>query len=1163
MTLYRRFVCSAIWVVVLAAFAVVGARAQQVTGSISGTVTDPTGASVAGATVTLTNTDRGQDVRTLTTDRAGFYTATSLPLGTYTVKVEAPGFKTDSVTGLVLHVNDALNVSRKLEIGSADQNISISADQLQLNFENATVSGLISGEQMKGLILNNRNYEQLLALQPGVAYGGTSDQLYIGNSLPGGTTAVVAFSVSGNRSSSNNWTIDGTSNVDRGSNLTLLSYPSVDAIAEFKTLRNVYTADLGGSVGGQINVITRSGSNNLHGTLYEFFRNDVFNANAWSNKNVAPGKPFAARPLLRYNDFGGTIGGPIVIPHVYNGKDKSFFFFSGEYRRVINYAATTVLGVPTQAERAGTFAQPVCTSVTISNSASASCATTGTQINPANFNPVAVQYLKDIYSTDGSKVPFGNGVDPHTLNANQRSVYNENQEIARLDHTIHSVLLTGRMIYDEIPTVEPGGAFTSATSLPGNGTSANESHTNSPGHNYLGRATWTVSPKMVVEGGYDYSYGAILSTPTGYLSKKLSPDINPTLPYATTLGINPTLSFTGGTGITSSGQYNVLSKDNNVFAQVTRTMGRHTLIVGGTFHRYFKTENSTTTNAGSFAFNANFLPAGSTAANYTQAWASFLSGYASSFSQASVALTPALHSNIAEAFVQDNWKATPRLTLNLGVRYTYFQQPTDSNHLLDNFDASQYKPANAPTLDTNGLICRSASSACTGGVIPNPTYDPLNGIILATPGTNGHASPYGSTIGKQHNLNFAPRFGLAYDLFGDGKTVVRGGFGIGFDSTLFGTYEQNSFANPPYVVTTAYNNVRFDNPATGVPNVASTPSPGALRGTATDFKTPYAEQYSFGIQQQLATGLLLSTDYVANHGVHLLGIVDVNEAVPGAYVTAGLGIAAGGVTSANTAKLNLIRPYRGYNAINVVENIFGSNYNSLQVQLQKRFRDESLFDVNYTWSKALTDNQTDRSTAVQDRTNIRGEYGRSQIDRRHIFSADAIYKLPFFRQQHGLVGHVLGGFELSGIASINTGLPFTPTTSGVDPGGLGFLGASAAGGRPDQVGDPNSGPGLRTKAHYFNTAAFAAVPAGQARPGNSRRGVINGPGYQKYDVGLFRNFKVFGEGRSLQFRAEGFNVFNHTNFATIAVAQTTPSTFGTVTAVRDNRILQVALKFNY
>ena len=280
MILFRQIRCCAVGFVVAAFLAMAsGASGQEVTGSISGTITDLSGANVKGAVVTLTNTERGQDLRTITTGPSGFFTATSLPLGTYTVKVTAGGFKTEIITGLILHANDALTVNRQLAVGSTDQEVTITADAVQLNFENGTSQGLISGTQIRELVLNNRNYEQFLQLQPGVAYGGANDQLYIGVSIPAGTSNQVAFSINGQRSTTNNWTIDGADNLDRGANLTLLAYPSVDAIAEVKTLRGTYTAEFGRSASGAVNVITRSGTNAFHGTAYEFFRNDVFNAN--------------------------------------------------------------------------------------------------------------------------------------------------------------------------------------------------------------------------------------------------------------------------------------------------------------------------------------------------------------------------------------------------------------------------------------------------------------------------------------------------------------------------------------------------------------------------------------------------------------------------------------------------------------------------------------------------------------------------------------------------------------------------------------------------------------------------------------------------------------------------------------------------------------------
>lgn len=1159
MKIVNRLVRNSACAIALAVFLALGctaAIAQQVTGSISGTVTDPTGASVKGATVTLINVDRGQDVRTLTTNSDGFYTAPSLPLGKYSVKFEAPGFKTETVTNLTLHISDKLTVDKKLSIGGASQQVTVEANAVQLNLQDATSSTLISGTQVRELSLNNRNYEQLVALQPGVSYGG-GDQLYIGLSNPTGGTNTVSFSVNGNRNSANNWTLDGADNVDRGSNLTLLAYPSVDAIAEFKTQRGTYSAEYGRSASGQINVITKSGTNAFHGGAYEFFRNDVFNAIPYNVFNSKAGK---TRPALRYNDFGYTIGGPVWIPHVYDGRNKTFFFFSQEFRRVITYSQFTNSGVPTMAERQGNFGSVlVCANV---DSSTGNCKDGGTtQISPTSFSPMAVAYLKDVYA----HVPEPGGPDGHTLVTTQRNQYDETQEILRIDQSFGSKV-TGffRFINDKLPTVEPGGLF-SGTGYPGVQTTS----TNSPGRTYLGHVTYIITPKLVLDGGYAYSSGAIISDPVGQVLSKNSPDIKPTLPFPVTLGRIPALTFLGAQGVGGFGPYRDYDRNHNVFVNVSKTLGQHSLRFGMTFNHYQKTENNGGANQGTFGFANNGAIALCTnpvtnsscttdksqvAFNYQQSFANFLTGYVNNFSQASLDMTPNVQNNSIEVYAQDDWKATSRLTLNLGVRYSYFPQPVDKNHQLTTFDPSLYKAANAPTIDTNGNLC-IPGAPCAGGVTPNPSYDPLNGISI-----NGKNSPYGDAVGKTDKLNFAPRVGFAYDVFGDGRTSLRGGYGIAYDTALYGIYEQNIFSNPPFVNTPNIPNTSFDNPAAGTAKLNINPI--TLRSTASKFSTPYSQQYSLDLQQQMTPSVLLDIGYFGDNGRHLIGIVDLNEIPVGAFVSAG--VIPGNppiINSGNTPKLNQIRPYKGYTALNTIEPWFNSNYNSLQVSVQKRFSGKSLIDVNYTWSRAMTNAQSDRSNAPQDIYNLAAEYGRSALDRNQILTADFIYELPFMRNQPGVVGRVIGGWELSGIASMNSGLPFTASTSGVDPGGLGFLGPSSAGPRPDQIGDPNSGPGRHTLHHWFNSDAFANVAAGVVRPGNAHPGTINGPGFQRWDLSLFKNFKVT-EGSSFQFRAETFNTFNHTNFNSIST-NITSGTYGQVTAVRDPRIMQMGLKFNF
>lgn len=1194
------------------------AMGQETTGSISGTVLDASGAAVSGATVTLTNKDRGAIQRTLKTNSKGFYTGTSLPLGNYSVKVEDSGFKTEVEDNLVLHVNDALTVNRTLVPGSEGETVTVQADQVQLNLEDATSSGLISGTQARELVLNNRNYEQLIQLQPGVAYGGANDQLYVGATVPSGSSNTVNFSVNGGRAASNNWTIDGADNVDRGSNLTLLVYPSVDAIAEFKTLRGQYTAQFGRSSSGQINVVTKSGTNQIHGTAYEFFRNDYLNANTYFNKLTAT---TTARPKLRYNDFGGTMGGPVYIPHLYDGRDKTFFFFSEESRRVIQYVNGNAL-VPTAAERGGdfsndyyssgtTFAQGPVAVCTAYNPTTGACTTSGTKVT--NISPTAAAYLKDLYSIvplPNSAADVAAGLDPHTVNSTARNQFGDDQILVRIDQQVGRKLnLFYRYVHDTLPVISGTGTF---TTVPLAGVA--DTTTKQPGTTQMGHATYVFTPTLLLDMGYAYSSGAIFTDPTGALTTANSPDVKPALPYTNTLGVIPTLGFSGFfTGLGSTGIYRDYNINHSAFGSLTKTLGRHTLITGVTYDHYQKRENSTGGNQGGFSFNTGAVPslAGSNTATSSElTFANFLLGNAngganSGFSQTSLAIVPNIQENIFEGFVQDNWKANRRLTLNVGVRYSYFGQPIDGNGRLSNFDPALYDASKAPTIDSTGLACFVAPCKNTNGqgsATPNANADYqgvnyLNGIISGGGTVAGHASPFGSKVGQADNHNLAPRLGFAYDVFGDGRTAFRGGYGWSFDESAVSYYETAVFNNPPAVSTFTATTANLDNPSGGSA-VATKPSatPGRLLASPLDYHTPYVQQYSLDIQQEITPTLMLDVGYFGTHGTHLLGLVDINESQPGAFVgkisptdVSSTCVYPGTTIPAYVSTLcdrglNQIKPYRGYFAIDAVRSIFSSNYNSLQVKVTKRFGARSLLDANYTWSRDLTNSQNDYSTPPQNTYNINGDYGRAAIDRTNILTIDGVYDLPFYKEQKGLVGRLAGGWEVSGIYAINSGLPLTVTestggtvfygyTSAIngqangnvvsDAAGIGISGNTNASFRPNLLVNPNNGYGrnVHNRQEWFYRGAFSTPLPGSYAVGNEKRGVITGPGFNRLDIGIFRNFKIW-EQASFQLRGEAFNVINHTNFQAVNVSATSTS-FGQVVSARDNRILQVSGKINF
>lgn len=1115
------------------------ALAQVVTGTIVGSVTDSTGAAVAGAKVTVKNVERNIVQAEVTTDTSGQYVAPYLPVGHYEVSAEMAKFKKAIASNITLNVDDKLTINLTLEVGAATESIFVRADALQVDLQSATASGLVSDIEVKELPLNARNYEQLVTLMPGVSYSSGSDTLYIGNSLPSGTTNVVPFSFNGLRNSANNWTIDGADNVDRGSNQTVLNYPSVDSIQEFKVLRGQYNAEFGRGSAGQIIVITKSGGNSFHGGAYEFFRNDVLQANSFFNN--ANG---IARPPLRWNDFGYTIGGPAYIPKVYNGRNKTFFFYSQEVRRVITYGTVNAL-VPASAMKSGTFAHSVCTAF----SSTGTCSATGTQI--ASISPVAAQYIQDIWS----KIPGPNS-GTSTLFVPLRNVFDANQQLVRIDHVFGPRFsIFGRYLHDGIPTVEPGGLFTGAA-LPGVSTTS----TNSPGKNLVLHTLFTFSPRLINEAGFQYSYGAIISRPVGLDASTNSPDIRPTLPFPVTLGRVPAVTVSGISSITGFGPYNDYNRDYNAFSNQTWIRGSHTFKFGLSYHHYQKTENAAGNNVGTFSVTTAGQPTTTGATTAERGWANFLLGRVATFTQSSLDITPDIRTSQVELYAQDDYRVRRNLTLTLGVRYSAFREPTDDRRFLTNFVPSLYDAAKAPAIDSSGNICTVAP--CAGGAVPNPNYNPLNGIAV-----NGSSSPFGAKVSNEDNRNFAPRIGFAWDPFNTGKTSVRGGYGIFYDATLFGVVEQNIFQNPPFVQSTTIVNTSLDNPAAGTPRISALP--GALRATPSPYHSPYVQEWDLDIQRELGSGFLVDVGYYGSKSTHLIGIADINQPPVGAYVNAGLSTVVGGTNITvgsggvqNENLLNLIRPYKGYGPINAIQSRYNANYNGLQTSLQKRFQRNSLVGVYYTYSKALTDNQTDRSTPPQNVYNINAEYGPLQQDRTHILTADIVYALPWLADQQGLKGRFLGGWQTSGILSVASGLPLTVGTfNPFDPAGQGVqLSSSAASIRPDQISNPNSGA-PHTVSQWFNTAAFADVPGTQVRPGSEPRGTVRGPGYQIWNFALQKYIKVH-ESANFQFRAEAFNVFNHTNFFGVGTTLGA-ATYGKITSTRDPRVLQLGLKFNF
>jgi hypothetical protein len=1161
--------------------------AQDINGSLVGTVRDSSGAVVPGATVTVSDQAKDIVIRTVTTNDDGSYSVPNIPVAVYTVTVEAANFKKSVNTDVKVDVGQRRSADVTLEAGNISESVTVTADAVAVDTNSATSGTTINGDQIRELSINNRNFVQLVTLAPGVT-SNLADQAYVGSTNPEGQANIISLSVNGSRSSQNTFTVDGADITDRGSNLTLQAFPSVDSIQEFKVLRSLFPAESGSSGGGQINVVTRSGTDKFHGSAFEFVRNEKFNAGNYFTNQTHPlgvdsnGK--ARRTPFRYNDYGFTIGGPVYFFNfgekdpsegMFRRWDKNYFFFSEERRSDIRYI-TLNSQVPDASLRNGIFPIDICLSATRTGTTRTcnNVLAAGTPFNPAMINPVSLAYL-NVYR----QLPLPNS-GAYGLLFPDRSVSKFQQEIFKYDTTITDKL-SGYYRYerDQVPTIEPN-SFSSGSGMP----DVSTTHTNAPGRTHTIQATYALSPTMILEGRYVYSYGAILVNAVGLITTdRTSVPVN--LTYPNQRNRIPTLTGNGFNGFTGFGPYDNFSDKHNWGGSLTWIVGNHTTKFGANFSKYRKNENALAgNNEGAFSGFLNTTLASPTAdsvcaptqqnttttacinnlAINLQAYANFLLGTNASFTQAKSDYTADVRQRNFEAYAQDEFRFRPNLTLYFGVRYSFFGSPWDRHGLQSNFVPELYDPSIAPLVNGNGdRVVNPGKNFCNGLIVNTQNY------ITAPNNCTPIASPFGKFVVNSPKKNFAPRVGLAWDPWGNGKTSIRTGYGIYHEQTLVGIFEQNLISNPPFQETTTLSRIALDqpfgtNPVAGLAAIS-------VRGEDTDWKTPYMQHWSLDVQQQLSSKTVIDIGYYGSKGTNLIGVVDINLIPPG---DAAQRLCATGTSvvptvacqtpnvpfTAASLRLDQIRPYRGYRAISMIKPMFNSNYHSLQIAAQHRFSGASQVNLAYTWSKNLTDAQTDRSSSPQNPYNIKAERGRAQLDRRHVLTVNWIYELPFYETQKGFVGKVLGGWQTSSIVTYQTGLPFTATISGWDPSGLGLLGPSPSAGRPDQIGDPNDNA-PHTQLEWFDTSAFQTSLPGTYPmvPGSAGRGSIFGPRTFRVDFTLSKNIR-FNESMNLQLRGEAFNVLNTTNFS--GINTTASSTlFGQVNAVRDPRTIQLGIKF--
>jgi hypothetical protein len=1063
----------------------IAASAQETTGTITGSVTDQSGAVLPGVSVTLKNTNTNI-ARTVVTNETGLYTASLMPVGPYEITFELQGFQTVTVRSVTLHVNDRLQIDGRLGLGTVAEHVDVTVAR-QLVQPIAALQTTMTPRQVQELPLNNRNFVQLATLAPGVS-SDLTDEVGVG------LTSTVSISINGARRNGVNWLVDGVQNVDVGSNITLLSTPSLESIDEFKIITNGYQAEWPRSGGGIVNVVTKSGGARYSGSAYEFLRSDKLNANSFfRNLNADPTINSTPAPL-KYNNFGATIGGPIQ-------PQKAFFFFSEELRR-INRAPTTL--------NANVYDPTWLTDTTSPN-----------YVPPALRDPNAVKMLQ-LWPT-----PNVGGALRYL--STQPTIQNTRQEVVRVDYDWNSNWrLTGRYSHDNSFTEEPGGLFL-GLAVPNVATT----DTNVPGQVASVSARAILGANKLNEVQFQFSSNTIGDALVGNQSLRSTLGLNmPEVYSGNALAIMPNVAVTGLSSVGASQLYHIEYRNYTITDSLTWQRGNHGVKFGGLLTFEQKNENAANQTQGSFSFGQG---GGRTAFyNFLSGNADGLCGNACSYTEAQTDVTEHLRFNRYEMYAQDTWKPNGNVTVDVGLRYSLYPPITDRDNVLTNFLPSLYSRAAAPTC---------ANAACT--LLNVGTGNPLNGIIVA-----GQNSPFGNAIYPFDKTDFQPRIGVTWDPASSGRSIFRTSYGVYYDQALVGIFEQNAFTNPPFVSTINLLNARLSNPAAGT--TSTTTGVLNLIGNGDNFKTPRIQQWNAGMTRQLYARGALDVSYVGTHGDHLIRPIDINYPQPAEVLRLG--------------SVNLARPYLGYGSITQRETTARSNYWGILTSFRHDAGAAGSLTLNYTLSRNRTDSSNDRDAIdiPQNPLDLAAEYADARTDRRHIFTANYVYVLPFFKDSSNVaLKNVLGGWEISGITTINSGQPIPRISESTN----GFL----RGGRANIVGDPAAGEQTADR-YWFNPNAYA--PAADGTFGNSVRSEFRQPGRNQTDLSLSKNFG-FGAYRRFQFRADLINAFNHTqwladpqangldNTCTVSLTTCNPSndTFGQILNTRAPREIQLGFKF--
>ena len=1153
---------SCLFIAICALFLLVApVYAQKITGTISGVVTDPSGAVIPGASVEITNVATGL-VRNAVTNDMGEYIAPDLINGVYRIAVKQANFKEAVIHEVELHVATTALINVQLQLGNTSEQVTVEANTIQVQTDSAQLGEVVVGKQVTDLPMNGRNFVGLTQIQPGVSSARSFDA--VGKGLKGG----VDFAVNGNSMSNNLFLVDGANNNDVGSNRTILIYPSIDSIAEFKMLRNAYGPEYGQASGAVVNIVTKSGSNDWHGGVFYMGRNDALNAYDWfaarqaaqdrgantfhPNTGTIYSNPNQDKPILRRNDFGYNLGGPVK-------KDKLFFFWSQEWNREVRGVARSGC-VPSQAERNGDFSNVTCGD-TMTNPFPAALQGanqwTIAQPLPGMLDEMN-QYPLPNFNCDttpaGVAKAAGNSSGCRNWYGFPGTHLNYRQENARADFNLtRNHVITFRYTQDTWTNPAPiANGYWGDDAYP-----ALESNWAQPSKSIIGRLTSTIGSNLINSVQFSYSNNRIIITPGGTdpgLAAKLNTDFPTLFPSdlkTHAVGI-PNLNI-GNTGGTTQMIAPWSNKQDlyNVRDDLSWVRGRHTLKFGGFLGFNLKNEY----NGGGSSERLNINTADSyvdpSGINWTSGGMPLANAMVpgqvfNSLSETSTDVYSEVRWRDYEFYAGDSWKINRKLTLDYGIRYSILLTAFQPNGQMTSFNPALYNPAAPATDACNGLWIVPGTDPCT-------TMNNKFGTTFSkgTPGPNKY-------LRNQNHHLFAPRLGIAYDLFGDGNTALRAGIGQFFQRDRTATYTM--MTNAPFALN-ANGFVRaLDGPSLTASDFATAKTSPA-GGSDPSNKMPNTWQWNVTVEHSFARETSLQVGYVGNRAIHQLTTTDINEVPPYLWANAAFSsqLVNGNVVS---NPINQYRPYSNDGFLTWWGHQGDASYHALQMVFKSRFKN-ALINATYTFSHNIGNVPLDESNGTANYQTITyagnpgWDRGNTQINRPHIFVANFLVPLWQLKGQNAWIKGIGGGWQVGAITTAESGPSVTMFTPGLSENtsavvgcengtsspackqlglnalyGTGNLGppwAPGANRRPSIVPGVDCTAG-RSGPNLYNPAAFTVVGQTIGSIGNEPRGYCPGPRFVSTDFALQKNWKV-GERVTLQFRLDAFNLFNHPNFS--------------------------------